>query len=174
MTKKARLRDQVRLSCAILGALSALVLPAGDAQAAQAGVNFGVNIYYHNLCSIVLQENGTLAPNGDNTLLSSKQPGGAPGKARVTSFGAYDLTADEVSFFLSDPGNMSLGSTFVARFSGQAVNNRGRTFAERDGGNAMRLRTGYSITDVTVNLDVTRPNGFAAGDYTALTIVRCE
>ena len=147
---------------------------SGEALAAQNGVNFGINIYINNNCTITLQQPGTIAPNAANTQLSSKLAGGAPGLARVTSFGAYDVTVDEVPFFLADPGGMTLGSTFLARFSGQAVNARGRTFAERDGGNAMRLRTGYSITDLTVHLQVDRPAGFNSGNYTALTIVRCE
>ncbi len=154
--------------------LAGLAAMPSQAMAAQNGVNFGINIYYNNNCSIVLQQPGTLAANPAATQLSSKLVGGAPGLARVTSFGAYDLTVDEVSFFLASPSGMSLGSTFLARFSGQAVNSRGRTFAERDGANAMTLRTGYSITDITVHLQVDRPAGFDAGNYTALTIVRCE
>ncbi|MAW88778.1 MAG: hypothetical protein CMJ42_19845 [Phyllobacteriaceae bacterium] len=155
-----------------IAALAAMLLPA-PAQAAGGDVHFGVNITRINFCTILLQEPGAIAPDASNQVLSSKEAGGQPGKARVTALTNYQVTVDDVPFFLSEPGGMSVGSSFVASFSGQSVY-RGINFAERDGANAVTLPRRYSITDLTIDLEVSRASAFAAGDYTALTIVRCE
>ncbi|MFP1633220.1 hypothetical protein ACLB6G_15930 [Zhengella sp. ZM62] len=151
----------------------ASVMSPVPAETASGDVHFGVNITRINFCSIVLQEAGAIAPDSSNQVLSSREAGGAPGKARVTALTNYQVTVDDVPFFLSEPGGMSVGSSFVASFSGQSVY-RGIDFPERDGANAVTLPRRYSVTDLTIDLEVSRASAFAAGDYTALTIVRCE
>ncbi|WP_133122898.1 hypothetical protein [Zhengella mangrovi] len=146
---------------------------AGPAMAGTGDVQFGVNITRLNYCAIQLQDPGAIAPDSSNQVLSSKEAGGKPGKARVSALTNYLVTVDEVPFFLNEPGGMSTGSSFAATFSGSSVF-RGLTFNERDGGSGVRLPRGYSVTDLNIDLEITRPAGFAAGDYTALTIVRCE
>ena len=86
---------------------------------------------------------------------------------------AYYVTVDALPYFLSGPSGASDDSTFTPTFSGQSIY-RGRNFGERPGSQAMRLRGGTSITRVNVHLVVDNPTIFPSGNYTALTIVRCE
>jgi hypothetical protein len=157
------------------GLVAAMALGArcDVAAAAQANVYFNGNITTTNPCVILVDQGGTLAANADATQLSSKLPGGQSGIARVMALSNYWVTVDEVNFFTSSPPNGSDNTTFSALFSGRSIF-RGRTFAERPGSNAIRLRNGFSITQLTVNLVVDKPDGFPAGDYDTFTIVRCE
>lgn len=158
----------------ILAATAAL--SPDSAHAAQRNINFGINIYIPNACSIVLQgAGGTLGVNAAANQLSSKLAGGAPAVARVTSNSNYWLQADVVPYFTMSPTGGDTGVTFSATFAGQAINARGLTFAERPGPNRIRLRTGNSIQDITVHYNATRASGvYPAGNYRGVVVLRCE
>lgn len=166
----------LRTVCATIGAfLLAGVAAQQDADAAQGNINFGINIYQPNYCAIVVQNDGTLAADVSGHVLSSKEAGGVSGIATIYSLWSYDISVDAVPFFLAMPTGGDTGVTISSTFSGSAVNARGRTFAERPGNQPVRLRRGYSITQVTVDMAATRVGTpYPAGDYTALSIVRCE
>lgn len=171
-----RIRRRVRSLATALVTAPLMVLAAGAAQAAQNNINFGINIYYNNACAIVLQgAGGTLAMNTSANQLSSKLAGGAPAIARVTSQSNYWLRADVVPYFTMSPSGGDTGVTFSATFAGQAINARGLTFAERPGPNAIRLRTGTSIQDITVHYNALRAAGvYPAGNYRGVVVLRCE
>lgn len=166
-----------RLAGATLAA-AALAAPllADPAAAASNNINFGINIFIMNSCQIVLQgSGGTLGVNANINHLSSKEPGGAPGIARVTSNSNYWLQADVVPYWTMSPTGGDTDTVFSTSFSGRAVNARGLTFAERPGTSRIRLRTGTSIQDITVHYDATRTSGtFPAGNYRGVVVLRCE
>ncbi len=167
-------RSPVKVTLAFLLAGAVLGQATEQAFAASTGVNFGVNIYVDNSCTVQLVQNGTMGVNPAKTQMSSKIAGGTAGIADVYSLRNYDVTVDAVNYFLLAPTTGSDATTFTPTFSGTSIN-RGRTFAERPGNQAMRLRTGYSITRINVNLVVNKLTGtFPSGDYVAGTIVRCE
>lgn len=167
------LRVRSAAVAALAVAASAL---SSAALAAQNNINFGVNIFINNNCSIVLQgAGGTLGVNANGNQLSSKLAGGAPGVARVTSGSNYWLQADVVPYFVMAPTGGDTGVTYSTTFSGQAINARGTTFAERAGTNRIRLRTGTSIQDITVHYQADRASGvFPAGNYRGIVVLRCE
>lgn len=173
-----RIPDRIRsgASAAALLGFVATGLAAAPAEAAQNNINFGVNIFINNNCSIVLQgAGGTLGVNANGNQLSSKLSGGAPAVARVTSGRNYWLQADVVPYFTMSPTGGDTGVTYSTTFSGRAINARGRTFAERPGTSPIQLRTGNSIQDITVHYQADRSAGvFPAGNYRGLVILRCE
>ncbi len=145
------------------------------ADAASGNVYFGINIYMPSACFIQVQNDGTLALNGSGQVLSSKQSGGVSAVADVHSFARYWLQVDAVPFFVAMPPGGDNGVTISSTFSGTALNARGLTFPERPGSSRIRLRNGYSATRVTIDMNATRVGSrYPAGDYTALSILRCE
>ncbi|MEZ5811132.1 MAG: hypothetical protein R3D45_06910 [Rhizobiaceae bacterium] len=151
-------------------------ISAGQAaDAANGNINFGINIYEPNLCTIIVRNDGTMTPDVTNQVLSSKEAGGVSGVADVYSWRPYDLQVDAVPFFLAMPPDGDSGVTISSTFSGTALNARGLTFPERPGSSPVRLRRGYSATRITVDMTATRVGSrYPAGDYAALSIVRCE
>ena len=83
------------------------------------------------------------------------------------------ISVDTPTTFLTFPAGGDTGVSFAVTYSGTSIF-RGRTFAEQPGSNAVRLRGGFSITRVNVNLTATKPDGFPAGAYTGYATVRCE
>lgn len=149
--------------------LLAAAVPAGSAQG---NVYFGGDITTNSWCSVVVQQAGTLAANPESTILGSKQPGGQPGIARVTSILPYDVSVNPWPNFTSAPSGGNDNVTFETTFSGQNVN-RGSTFPERPGNQPVRMNW-FSTTDITVHLTATKPDGFPAGSYATQAVVRCE
>ena len=166
----------MRIACAVIGACLLLAASARQAADAAAGnIYFGVNIYIPNACFIILQNEGTLGLDPSRQVLSSKETGGVSAVAEVHSFSNYWLQVDAVPFFVAMPTGGDTGVTISSTFSGQALNARGRTFAERPGSQRIRLRRQYSATRVTIDMNATRVGStYPAGDYTALSILRCE
>lgn len=159
--------------------IGAVVMLGGSAEqaadAASGNVNFGINIYTPNACFIVVRNDGTLGVDATRQVLSSKEAGGVSAVADVYSFSNYWLQVDAVPFFLAMPTGGDSGVTISSTFSGTALNPRGRTFAERPGNNRIRLRRRYSATRVTIDMAANRVGSpYPAGDYTALSILRCE
>ncbi len=137
-------------------------------------VNFNGNIPAPNACIIIVLSDGTLAPNPTGTQLSSKNPGGVGGIARVISFTNYRIWLDAPAFFLSSPpGFDGSGVAFSTLFSGTSIF-RGRNFTDRPGTNPRRLRRGFSITEITADLIADNTGPYSTGNYTSYATLRCE
>ncbi len=166
-------------ACRIIAVITATILLGLSAErtadAASGNINFGINIYIPNACFIVVRNDGTFGSDATRQILSSKEAGGVSAVADVYSYSNYWLQVDTVPFFLTMPPGGDTGVTISSTFSGTALNARGRTFAERPGGNRIRLRRRYSATRVTIDMAANRVGSqYPAGDYTALSILRCE
>ncbi|MCB1423543.1 MAG: hypothetical protein KDJ69_13985 [Nitratireductor sp.] len=157
---------------AAIAGLPVLLFPA-TATPASGTIQFGGNITYSNSCSIVVGAPGTITPNADSTQLSSKNAGGQQGVADIYSIHRYDISVSSPDFFTNAPSGGNDNATFTTTFSGESLH-RGRTFSERPGDSPVRLRNGYSITRVFVDLEADRTDSFPSGNYTAVAIVRCE
>lgn len=170
------MRIASQITAAAFGAALLLGLSAERAaDAASGNVNFGINIFIPNACFIVVRNDGTLGLDVSRQVLSSKEAGGVSAVADVYSFSNYWLQVDAVPFFLTMPPGGDTGVTISSTFSGTALSPRGRTFAERPGDNRIRLRRRYSATRVNIDMAATRTGSqYPAGDYTALSILRCE
>lgn len=162
----------LRRTLASIAGLSALLAPA-TAIPSSGTLHFGGNITYSNSCAIVVGAPGTITPNPGSTQLSSKNPGGQQGVADIYSIWRYDISVTSPDFFTNAPPDANTNTTFKATYSGESLY-RGRSFSERPGDSSVRLRNGYSITRVYVDLEADRTESFPAGDYTAVAIVRCE
>lgn len=148
-------------------------LVPGSAMAASGNIYFGGDITYNNACVIIVGNPGTLASSVNGDQLSSKLSGGQQGTADIYSIWRYDISVSAPGFFSTAPQGGNDSVNFTASFSGQSLY-RGRTFAERPGNDPVRLRTGFSVTRVFVDLVADRPNVFPAGNYATQATVRCE
>ena len=146
---------------------------ANSSVAAQGDIPFVADVTNNNACVIIVQREGTLVQNPAGTQLNSKLAGGQSGVADVYSIWRYEVSVSGPFVFSSRPAGGDDGVTFTTLFSGQSIF-RGRTFAEQPGNNAVRLRSGFSITRINVNLIADRPDPFPAGTYQADATVRCE
>lgn len=162
----------LKAAIASFAGLSVVLAPA-TAIPSSGTLHFGGNITYSNSCAIVVGAPGTITPNSDSTQLSSKNAGGKQGVADIYSIRRYDISVSSPDFFTNAPPDGNTNTTFTTTFSGESLY-RGRSFSERPGDSPVRLRNGYSITRVYVDLEADRADSFPAGDYTAVTIVRCE
>lgn len=154
-------------------AVIASVMAPGNSYAASGNIYFGGDITYNNACVIVVGNSGTIVPSVNGDQLSSKLSGGQQGTAEIYSLWRYDISVSAPGFFSNSPQGGSDNVSFSTTFSGESVY-RGRNFNERSGDNSVRLRRGYSITRVYVDLVADRPDVFPAGNYTAQATVRCE
>lgn len=144
-----------------------------EAYAASGSVHFWTNLTTNNACVIYLGQTGELGQTADATMLSSKIAGGRPATAQITSLSRYWISVDGPTFFRNQPSGGSDNATFTITYSAQSVF-RGLNFGEIPGSTQRRLNNGYSVTNVTIHLVAEKPDGFPAGNYMALTTVRCE
>ncbi|MEO0544707.1 MAG: hypothetical protein AAFY99_12910 [Pseudomonadota bacterium] len=121
-------------------------------------------------CSLLILEDGTLAPNVGNTTLSSKNQRGRAAEVRVSATNSsYSIYIDKpLGFVVAPPGgndNMQLSVTYSGR---------GKTdFLEKPSNESTRIKRGD--TDLKIDLTATRFAGaFPGGDYRAGVTVRCE
>ena len=142
-------------------------------QAAQGNILFGVNITTNNACVVLVRRGGTMTQNVGGDVLSSKNAGGVTGIADVYSIFNYQVTVDPPPFFLTAPAGGNNGVSFETTFSGTSITN-GVNFGEQAGNIPVTLNSGFSGTRVTVDVTATRPDGFPAGSYQTVSIVRCE
>lgn len=163
--------------------LSAL-LTGSLAHAAANNVPFTANVDTENRCTVRVDRNGTLQSSADHTQLSSRVAGGVEAMAFVYNWGTYDITATSYGVWQAAP-DVNHPTLFEPYFRGERNNgwvwvvgpnrfNRGVTFSERPGDQAVRLPI-YGITDVYINLDATSLTGeFPPGAYTTYVVLRCE
>lgn len=162
----------LKMAVSAFAGLPILLLPS-TASPNSGTLHFGGNITYSNACAIIVGAPGTITPNPDSTQLSSKNAGGKQGIADVYSIWRYGISVSSPDFFTNAPSGGNDNTTFTTTFSGESLYH-GRTFPERSGDRPVRLRNGYSITRVYVDLEADRTDSFPSGDYSAVAIVRCE
>lgn len=154
-----------KIALGVMVASLALLRPAS---AANGNIPFAGNLV--NLCIINVVSGGNLGISSNYRTLASGQPGGTLGRATVTTTGAgMMLSVDQPTAFDSAPGDDTSPTTFLARYrtTGATVIG-GLTSAS----NAL----GRGLTNVQVHLRTSKSgaNTFAAGDYTATVVLRCE
>jgi type 1 fimbria pilin len=151
----------------------ALALSPSAASTAEGTINFWGNITSNNACVITLVQSGALGVSPDRQQLSSKIAGGQPGIAEISSMRNYYISVDGPTFFMDAPSGGNDAVSFVTTYSGTSIH-RGRDFPEQPGSTQVRLRGATSTTRVNINLVANNANGFPAGEYRAITTVRCE
>jgi hypothetical protein len=160
----------------VAGAVAMASLPSlvTKAESASGNVHFGANVDESNVCAIIVNRDGDFGVSADKKVMSSKLPGGMSGIAEVHSGRNYFISAGTYDFFTSSPSGGSDDTVFEPRFSGEDIL-RGRTFAERPGSSAVRLRGNFSITRLNLHLTATRSgSSFPSGGYVGTVVVRCE
>ena len=121
-------------------------------------------------CTIMINEDGRLAPNADNTSLSSRNQGGRPAEVTVSATNSrYSVYLDKpFGFALAPPGGND-DVRFRVSYSG-----RGRVeFSRKPARIPTRIRRGD--TRLTINMTADRLSGsFPGGNYRTGVTVRCE
>lgn len=144
------------------------------ANAATGNVIFNGNVSVVNTCAIQVINNGRFGIRVDQRQLSSKLSGGLAASAEIISTTNYRITAIPTPTLAAYPTGGNTGVTLTSTFSGQNINN-GRTFADRAGTRAVRLRNGLGRTRLTVHMAATRAgNAFPSGYYQGTVVIRCE
>ncbi len=122
-------------------------------------------------CQIVIINPGSIRPNIENNLLSSKELGGRAGALQVTATSnSYALSIDAPLGFTAMPTGGARDVSMSTSFSGTGATN----FSETPGQNPVSLRSGATL--VEAHLMAKRPlsNPFPSGQYSAEITVRCE
>jgi hypothetical protein len=127
-------------------------------------------------CTIVLGADGRMVANPAISQLSSTTPGGNAASATVTTYSllcsllgllnCYEISVVALATFQSAPAGGDTGVTFAASYS-------------VSGGSLLLGLIPTTLLNgtyaVAVNLTATRASGvFPAGDYRAVTTLRCE
>ena len=121
-------------------------------------------------CTLIVLEDGTLAPNASNQVLSSKNHRGRSAEVQVSATNArYSVFIDKpLGFVIAPQGgndNMQLSVTYSGR--GQTE------FVEKPSDIPTRIKRGDTFLDIDMTAE--RFNGsFPGGDYRAGVTVRCE
>lgn len=121
-------------------------------------------------CTIIIVNGGSIRPNIENNILSSKMAGANAGTAIVkTTRNRFRLQIQTPLGFTSMPPNGSDNVIFASTFSGQGATN----FSERPGENSKRLKKGR--TRIKAHLLAKKMSGsFEAGHYSGVLTLRCE
>lgn len=121
-------------------------------------------------CTIIVLNGGTLRPNIENTILSSKEAGANAGTAMVkTTRNRFRLQVQAPLGFTSMPPNGNDSVIFASTFMGNGATN----FSERPGENSKRLKKGR--TRINAHFLAKKTNGsFEAGHYSGVLTLRCE
>lgn len=121
-------------------------------------------------CAIIVSQNGILRPNIENTELSSRQMGGAPGVASVVATrSSYDISIDQTIGFTNAPAGGGDNTAFSATYSGYGAAN----FIETPGDVPVGIKKG--TTTVETHFIATRTaDAFPAGNYAGELVLRCE
>ncbi len=137
---------------------------------------FTATVGQSSSCTIVVNRNGAMVPNGANNVLSSKLPGGQSGEALVTpQNGIYTVSANHYNVWRSGPEPLNApNTTFQPSHSGTY---RGSTlYGERT--TPIRLRAIRNTIAYLMDIDLvaTKDPGFsfAQGAYQTEVAVLCE
>lgn len=152
----------------LLAVAAALLAVPAAAKAAAGDIPFTGGVT--SSCLIAVQSGGNLGVSSNLRILASGQPGGTLGLATLTAVGTgFTVSVDQPAGFDSAPGDDTAPTTFLARYrTTGATSVPGLTTAP----NAVNP----GITTVRVHLRASKSgqNTFAAGDYTATVVLRCE
>jgi hypothetical protein len=151
-----------------------LFATAPSAEAATGSVIFNGNVSVVNTCIIQVINDGRFGIRPDLRQLSSKLAGGLGAVAEITSTRNFRVTAIPTPTLSAFPVGGNTGVTLRSTFSGQSISN-GRTFSDRAGNRAIRLRNGLGRTRLTVHMLATRAgSAFPSGYYQGEVVIRCE
>jgi hypothetical protein len=157
-----------------VAATAALLLPFKASQAATGSVIFNGNVSVVNTCIIQVINDGRFGIRPDLRQLSSKLAGGLGAVAEITSTRNFRVSAIPTPTLSAFPVGGDTGVTLTSTFSGRNITN-GRTFADRAGNRAIRLRNGLGRTRLTVHMLATRAgSAFPSGYYQGEVVIRCE
>lgn len=159
----------------IAGVCACLLAPATQfAEAATGSVIFNGTVSVVNTCVITVVNDGRFGIRADQRQLSSKLAGGLGAVAEITSARNFRVSAIPTPTLSAFPVGGNTGVTLTSTFSGQNITN-GRTFADRAGNRAIRLRNGLGRTRLTVHMLATRAGtAFPSGYYQGEVVIRCE
>lgn len=146
-------------------AAAALIGSVGAAHAVDAKAKFNGNVAHS--CTLVAGTDGTLVPNFDGDVLSSKLTGGAAATVTATTTaGPYKVSAlAPVAFTLGSSTN----TTFEASYSISGAT----TASNVAGATVTKVKRGTN--NISVDLVATNSlDAFANGNYAAEVTVRCE
>ena len=137
---------------------------------------FTATIGQSSSCTIVVNRNGTMVPNGSSTVLSSKLPGGQSGEALVTpQNGIYTVSANHYGIWRAGPEPLNAPNTsFQPSHSGTY---RGSNlYGERTTPVRLRARNNRISYLMDIDLVATKDPGFsfAQGSYQSEVAVLCE
>lgn len=150
------------------------IVSGSNASAATGSVIFNGNVTVTNSCAINVINNGRFGIRPDLRQLSSKLAGGLAATAEIVSTTNYRVSAIPAPGLAAFPVGGNAGVTLTSTFSGQNIVN-GRTFADRAGNRAVRLRNGLGRTRLTVHMLATRAgSAFPSGYYQGVVTIRCE
>lgn len=166
----------VRTNKSIFTAVLVGLLSLSSTPAFSQSMPFTTTIGQSSSCTIVVNRNGTMVPNGANTVLSSKLAGGESGEALVTpQNGIYTVSANHYGIWRSGPEPVTApNTTFQPSHSGTY---RGRNlYGERT--TPIRLRAINNTIAYLMDIDLvaTKDPGFsfAEGGYQSEVAVLCE
>ena len=170
--KPSSLTAKLRTLAGVCACLLAAGTPA--AEAATGSVIFNGTVSVQNTCVIQVVNDGRFGVRADMRQLSSKLAGGLGAVAEITSTRNFRVTAIPTPTLSAFPVGGNTGVTLTSTFSGQSITN-GRTFADRAGNRAIRLRNGLGRTRLTVHMLATRAgSAFPSGYYQGEVVIRCE
>ncbi|WP_295813597.1 hypothetical protein [uncultured Nitratireductor sp.] len=121
-------------------------------------------------CLITLGTPGILASNGDFSVLSSTEAGGASGSATILTTGtSFSVSTSTPAAFIAAPTGGDDNVTFASSYSASGVT----TLLDVVGSVTSPL--GLGLTNVDVDMSATKSTGtFPAGSYTAEVTLTCE
>ena len=160
----------------LIGLIAAGLLATSPKPGFSQPMPFTATVGQSSSCTIVVNRNGTLVPNGAGTVLSSKLAGGQSGEALVTpQNGIYTVSANHYDIWRSGPEPLNApNTTFQPSHSGTY---RGSTlYGERT--TPIRLRAIRNTIAYLMDIDLvaTKDPGFsfAQGAYQTEVAVLCE
>lgn len=150
--------------------LVCVVAGVPSAAYAQTDVPFGGVVAQRHYCEILVQSPGVLAASVDFLELSSRQAGGVPGSARVTTTnGSYRASIDVPTGFIAYPQDGATGVSYSTLFEGTGAT----VFPDTSGATPVKLKRG--VTEIDTHFIATRSGStFPAGGYSAELVLRCE
>ncbi len=142
--------------------VASVALATNYAVAATGNVEFNGTV--DTTCSIVVDQNGTLASANGGNVLSSKATGGAAGAATVTTTGYnFNVSVASPTAWVSGP---TAADSYVADLTIGATTTAAGT----------PVSVGLGDTSVDVDLVAAAASGtsFANGSYEAVVVLTCE
>lgn len=152
-------KQGMKKTLALLTVLAALA----PASSFAADVEFTATVA--STCTIDNLNAGSLAVNGDASVMASTLPGGTPGTADVTA------NSNLFTLSISDPTSFATGSGPSGTTFASQTSFAGGTIA---GGSSAAVPAGTTPAVVNLMVDAGPGNSFANGSYSALVTLTCS